>query len=267
MERLLVLGTGAGTPINCYNMCAVLENNEKYLLIDTGGGSQVLRQIRDVGVDFTNIHDVFISHKHIDHLLGIFYVLRYACQLMCGNKYNGKMNIYCAKEVREIIDRFVIDTFHEVHIEKYKENIVFYEIEIAQKYDIIGYNIEVLDMYSIEGIQYGFQTKLNSGKIFTFLGDVPCNEKLYDKIKNTDWVLHEVFCMDSEKEIFKPHEKNHSTVKDVCENMKPLGIRNLLVWHTKDNDIENRKELYKKEANMYYDGNFFVPNDLEKIEL
>ena len=39
------------------------------------------------------------------------------------------------------------------------------------------------------------------------------------------------------------------------------------VWHTKDNDIENRKELYKKEANMYYDGNFFVPNDLEKIEL
>ena len=100
-----------------------------------------------------------------------------------------------------------------------------------------------------------------------FLGDVPCNEKLYDKIKNTDWVLHEVFCMDSEKEIFKPYEKNHSTVKDVCEKMKPLGIKNLLVWHTKDNDIKNRKELYTNEAKMYYNGNFFVPNDLEKIEL
>ena len=263
MERLLVLGTGAGTPINCYNMCAVLQNDEKYLLIDTGGGSQVLKQIRDVGVDFTNIHDVFISHKHIDHLLGIFYVLRYACQLMCGNKYNGKMNIYCAKEVREIIDRFVIDTFHEVHIEKYNENIIFHEIQNGEKYSIIGYDVEVLDMYSIEGIQYGFQTKLNNEKIFTFLGDVPCNEKLFDKIRNTDWVLHE----ESEKEIFKPHEKNHSTVKDVCVKMKPLGIKNLLVWHTKDNDIENRKELYTSEAKNYYDSNFYVPNDLDKIEL
>lgn len=36
MERILVLGTGAGTPLNCYNTCFILQNDEKFLLVDTG---------------------------------------------------------------------------------------------------------------------------------------------------------------------------------------------------------------------------------------
>lgn len=103
--------------------------------------------------------------------------------------------------------------------------------------------------------------------MFTFLGDIPCSEKNYDKIRNTDWVCHEVFCMESEEELFHPHQINHSTVKDVAENMQNLGVKNLILWHTKDNCIEKRKELYTKEAKEYFAGNVYVPDDLEEIEL
>lgn len=268
MERILVLGTGGGLTLNCYNTCFLLENNEKYLLVDTGAGAQILNQIQNVKVDLNNIHDVFISHKHVDHLLGIFPLLRVICQNIYKNKYAGKVNIYCAKEVRKIIEEFILQTFHGMHIDIYHENVIFHDIQDGQEYSIIDYQVKILNLYPKEDIvQFGFQTKLSNGKSFAFLGDIPCSEKNYDKIQNADWVCHEVFCMEAENEIFQPHKINHSTVKDVAENMQKLGVKNLILWHTKDNCIQQRKELYTQEAKQYFSGNVYVPNDLEVIEL
>ncbi len=168
MEKILVLGTGDAITLNCFNTCFILENNGKYLLVDTGGGSQVINKIQKVGIDISDIHDIFISHKHIDHLLGIFYVLRMVCYKKSKQEYMGKLNIYCAKEV---------------------------------------------------------------------------------------------------KEIYNPHQHYHSTVKDVAENMRNLEIKNLILWHTRDNNLANRKELYTQEAKEYFVGNVYVPDDLEEIIL
>lgn len=268
MERMLVLGTGGGLTRKCYNTCFILQNDEQYFLVDTGAGAQILNQIESVNVSLNKIHDIFISHKHIDHLLGIFPLIRKICQDRWKNAYQKIVNIYCAKEVKEIIETFGVATLNDVLIKVYHENIVFHEIEDGQKYEVIGYEMKILDTYPTEKMaQYGFQTKLNNGKIFTFLSDVPCSQKNYEKIENTDWVCHEVFCMESEEELFHPHQINHSTVKDVAENMQNLGVKNLVLYHTKDNCIEKRKESYTKEAKEYFSGNVYVPDDLEEIEL
>ena len=59
-------------------------------------------------------------------------------------------------------------------------------------------------------------------------------------------------CLEEEKEKVKPHEKNHSTVKDVAIVMNNLNIKNLLLWHYIDNNIEKRKELFtKKQKNIF----------------
>ena len=231
------------------------------------GGSGVIKQIRDIGVDIKNIHDCFISHKHIDHLLGIFYVLRVITSMMGTGVYEDNFNIYCDKEITELIKDFFVKTSYPELIREFEKRVIFHNLENHEILKIIDYNIEVLDMYSYECNQFGFQTKLNNNKILTFMGDVPCSEKLFDKIRNTDWVLHEVFCMESEEKIFKAREKNHSTLKDVTEKMEILNIKNLVVWHTKDNNIEKRKELYTKEAKEYFTGNIYVPDDLEIINL
>jgi len=47
-----------------------------------------------------------------------------------------------------------------------------------------------------------------------------------------------------------------------------IGIlQKLVLWHTEDKNIEQRKQLYTTEGKIYYKGNVFVPNDLEVIEL
>ena len=46
-----------------------------------------------------------------------------------------------------------------------------------------------------------------------------------------------------------------------------LNVENLILYHTEDKNIEHRQELYLEEGKVYYDGNLFVPDDLDIIEL
>ena len=60
---------------------------------------------------------------------------------------------------------------------------------------------------------------------------------------------------------------NTSPVKDACELAETLHIRNLILYHTEDDTLKNRKELYTKEGSMYYHGTLYIPNDLDEFEL
>ena len=44
-------------------------------------------------------------------------------------------------------------------------------------------------------------------------------------------------------------------------------MQNLIILHTEDNDLKNRKKLYTSESRKYFNGNVYVPNDLEIIEI
>ena len=46
-----------------------------------------------------------------------------------------------------------------------------------------------------------------------------------------------------------------------------MNVKNLLLYHTEDKNIKNRKELYTAEGKQYYQGNLYIPDDLEVIEL
>ena len=66
---------------------------------------------------------------------------------------------------------------------------------------------------------------------------------------------------------FHPYEKHHSTAKDASELAAQLNVKNLILYHTEDKNILRRKELYTEEGKKYFQGNLFVPEDLETIEL
>jgi len=46
--EILFLGTGHAISTRCYNTCYVLRQNERYLLVDGGGGNGILRQLQPV---------------------------------------------------------------------------------------------------------------------------------------------------------------------------------------------------------------------------
>ena len=67
--------------------------------------------------------------------------------------------------------------------------------------------------------------------------------------------------------MYKPYEIKHSTALDAAQNAQKLGAKNLILIHTVDNDLKNRKMRYTAEAKTVFDGNVFVPDDLETATL
>lgn len=98
-------------------------------------------------------------------------------------------------------------------------------------------------------------------------GDEPLHDTVMNYAENAKWLLHEAFCLYSERDIHKPYEKHHSTVKDACELAETLWVQNLVLYHTEDDTIADRKNLYTQEGKAYYHGNLFVPDDLEIMNL
>lgn len=106
---------------------------------------------------------------------------------------------------------------------------------------------------------------LGQGQKFTCCGDEPYNDCEHVYAEKSTWLLHEAFCLHAQADIFSPYEKHHSTVKDVCELAEKLQVENLLLYHTEDHNIKDRKTLYMAEGKDFYHGNLYIPDDLETL--
>ena len=81
------------------------------------------------------------------------------------------------------------------------------------------------------------------------------------------WLMSEAFCLYADRERFKPYEKHHSTALDAARNAQALAARHLILYHTEEETLNTRKELYTREAKSVYTGPVFVPDDLEVVTL
>ena len=97
--KLTMLGTGNAAVTACYNTCFVLEEKGQYFLVDGGGGNTLLRQLQRAEIDWRQIRTVFVTHKHIDHILGILWLMRLICQGMARGEYEGEAVLYGHGEV------------------------------------------------------------------------------------------------------------------------------------------------------------------------
>ena len=70
-----------------------------------------------------------------------------------------------------------------------------------------------------------------------------------------------------DREIFKPYEKHHSTALDAGKLAQALNVKNLVLYHTEDSNLNERKTRYTSEAKIEFHGKVYVPDDLEVINL
>ena len=145
------------------------------------------------------------------------------------------------------------------------ERIQFVKVESGEQREIMGCTVTFFDIASTKAKQFGFTMKLKNGGKFTCVGDEPYNEANYEYVKGSSWLLHEAFCLYAEADKFKPYEKHHSTVKEACQLAEELGVPNLLLYHTEETHLKERKELYTAEGREYYHGNLYVPDDMEEF--
>lgn len=265
--RLIMLGTGNAMVTECYNTCFVLSEGNQHFLVDAGGGNRIFKVLKDTGVDVKDIHDMFITHAHPDHMLGAIWILRIIGTKMNQGIYEGEFRVYCHEELRTTMETIARLTLQKKVCKHIGERIVFVPLDHGDKKEILGCETTFFDIYSTKLKQYGFTMNIQDRVKFTCVGDEPYNEKDYEYVKGSDWLTHEAFCLYSEADRFKPYEKHHSTVKEACQTAELLRIPNLILYHTEEVNLKNRKELYLAEGREYYTGSLYVPDDMEIFEI
>ncbi len=266
MEQLYVLGTGHAVVQNCYNTCFALRSKDEYLLVDTGGGNQILKQLKTLNIPLPHIHHMFITHEHTDHLTGMVWIVRMITAMMQGKKYEGNFHIYAHTELIEGIKMICQVMLNKQIKGLFDTRIIFHPLEDGDQHEILGHTFTFFDIQSTKAKQFGFTLMNNEDKIVC-CGDEPYNEQCFKYVQGATWLFHEAFCLYSQKDIYKPYEKHHSTALDAGKLASDLQAKNLVLWHTEEDNLANRKELYTNEAKTVFSGNIYVPYDLEVIDL
>lgn len=267
MDRLIVLGTGNATVTRCYNTCFLLDLPQGMLLCDAGGGNGILAQLEKADVAWEQIHHMVLTHAHSDHLLGAVWVIRMVATRMNAGRYDGDLTIFCTPAVREGLCEMARITLQKKMTDLIGSRILFREIADGQREELLGREIAFFDIHSTKMQQMGFTLELENGEKLCCLGDEPYNPACAQYVEGADWLLCEAFCLYADRERFKPYEKHHSTAKDACELAQRLGIAHLVLWHTEDKRLADRRRLYTQEGRPCYSGDLHVPDDLDVIPL
>ena len=268
--QITMLGTGNATVSQIYNTCFLLKTPSTLMLVDAGGGNGILAQLKKVNVQISDIHHLFVTHAHTDHVLGVIWVIRMVAQ--CKG-YEGLMHVYGNDKVMKVIKTIIDMILAKKQLAKVAERVVFHQLEDGDCFEVGDMKLECFDIQSTKEKQFGFRAELPSSDesdkplVLACLGDEPYNEQNRRYIVGADWMMCEAFCLYADRDTFKPYEKCHSTALDAGKLAEELGVKNLILYHTEEKTLANRKENYTREAAENFKGRIFVPDDLEVIEL
>ena len=193
MNQIIMLGTGNATVTQCYNTCFLLETSTTRLLVDAGGGNGVLRQLQRAGVAIRDLHHLFVTHAHTDHVLGVIWVI-----------------------LRTIIDMILA----KKQLARVAQRVVFHQLEDGDRFPVGDMTIQCFDIHSTKEKQYGFRAELPrsvspasasvgapaSPLVVACLGDEPYNPANRPLVEQADWLMAEAFCLYADRETFKPYD-------------------------------------------------------------
>lgn len=266
-NRIVMLGTGNAMATRCYNTCFVVCAGTERLLVDAGGGNGILTQLERAGMDAAEIHDMYLTHAHTDHILGAVWMVRLVVSLMLKGTYQGRFTVYGHDKALHVLSWICRMTLPRKYVACMDERVTLREVHDGERLRVGGMELLCFDIRSTKEKQYGFRLRLPDGTVVACLGDEPYNAANRACVAGADWLLCEAFCLYRDRAVFKPYEKHHSTALEAGRLAAGLGVGNLLLYHTEDKTLPTRKAAYTAEAAQGFAGRVCVPDDLETVYL
>lgn len=232
------------------------------LFIDTWWGMSLMQRVYNW---HENINHLYMTHCHSDHLLGIAHVLRVI--------KNRPLHLYCTEDLEKRISSLMEIVWKWTYYAYQKDNWNIRITYIVEWTDIHIWNwtISPINLYSNKDEQYGLILKQEEKKL-VFFGDEAVNilnRNDLDKYRWADRLLCESFCVQNDKLMKKPHEKQHVTAQEAGHIAQVLWAKHLILSHISDYTDDRQQQLIaiKKDAEQLFSWPIIVPQDNDTIEL
>ena len=176
-------------------------------MVDGGGGNEVLKQLKRAGLNWMDMREIFVTHKHIDHILGIVWMMRLICQNMNKGTYEGDAFIYGHDEVIALLKDMAEKLLQPKQVKMIGDRLHLVTVHDGESRRIMDRAVTFFDIHSTKAKQYGFTLDMGNDEslpaaamsLIMMLSDVYA--------ENSKWLLHEAFCLYSQADRFSPYEK------------------------------------------------------------
>ncbi len=227
---LTILGSSSAVPTASRNTTAhVLNVHERFFLIDCGEGTQI--QFRKFRIRFGRVHQIFISHLHSDHILGLFGYL--ATQTLIGRK--KEIEIFGPPD----LERFVRNHF-SLFPESLLLKVVFHPLNPSGVNKIfedkavevssfpVNHRVPTWGFLFREKIS-GRNNLLKEPRSFAFCTDTTFEPSLASVFPGCDLLYHEATY--GNKELSRAVSTYHSTAKQAAVIALLAGAKKLVIGH------------------------------------
>lgn len=298
--KITFLGTSGTIPSVERNSPAIfVQFGGQRMLFDCGEGTQ--RQMMIAKTGFRNLDNIFITHLHTDHFIGIFGLI----ETMSLNERTKDLNVYCprAEVLKALFEAFGYDQLnYDVKVRELKDGdevkfddfrVVAFKTEHIVK--SVGYAIIENDRrgkFNREkaekelGIPPGplyaklarGETIVWKGKVITpdmvlgearrgrkvvYTGDTRPTERTVKIAKNADLLVHDASFREELKEW--AIESGHSTAKEAAEVAKAANVKKLILTHISTRYSKDTTPLLEEAKEVF--SNTIVAEDFLSIEV
>ena len=229
-------------------------------MTDTGGGNQILQRLYDSETRIGDIRNLYISHIHTDHILGAIWIIR----LILSERFESGdwLNVLGSEVVLTTLTKLCNMLIQQKYLERMPERIQFDIIHPGDKRIILGKKVCFFDIAAQTTLQYGYIMEYAENRRFVFCGDEPFRRKGSGILENADWAV-----LEATDPYAKHPQMGHASLEESARTAEEASVRNLVLTHTDDSEGPERKRLYEKIASTYYNGNVFVPDDMDSFQL
>lgn len=266
--KINILGCGSATPsLHHQPSCQVIDYRDKLFMIDCGEGAQLA--MRRMRLKYSRLHNIFISHLHGDHCLGLPGLL----STMALHDIEGTVTVHTFAEGAEIFQRiinfFCRERTYDLRFNIIKpENAIVYEdkslvvetFPLYHRVPCVGYifrekpklrhiNREMVDFYDVpiamrhsikEGADYTtpdgtviangrLTTAAEPSRSYAYCSDTIYNPLVAEAVKRVDLIYHEATYADDKLD--KAAQRGHSTAGQAAKIALEAGARQLIIGH------------------------------------
>jgi len=299
--KITFLGTSGTIPSVNRNPSAILvQFGGDRILFDCGEGTQ--RQMMIAKTGFRNLNNIFITHLHTDHFIGLFGLI----ETMSLNERKEKLNVYVPKQNEDFLKalfkafgyhnlnypieviglsdgdeinfgRFKIVAFKTDHIVP-SLGYALIERDRPGKFDRAkaeALGIPPGPLYSklVRGETIEINGKIitpdmvvgpkRPGRKIVYTGDTRPTERVVEIAKDADVLIHDAsFTSDLQEWAM---ETKHSTAREAAEIAKKANVRQLILTHISARYSKDVTPLLKEAKEVFE--NVIVAEDLMSLEV